>query len=81
VVSDSNDKSVFLQPFECFLIQFSITMSEILKTSTIQTARLILRPTNLDDAQVLYEIRTFREIYQWTYVHDETVLSAMHSLI
>jgi len=49
-------------------------MSETLKTSTIRTARLILRPTSLDDAKVLYEIRAFPAVYQWTYVYDVAIL-------
>lgn len=48
-------------------------MSETLKTSTIRTARLILRPTHLVDSQVFYEIRAFPEVYQWTYVYDVAI--------
>lgn len=44
-------------------------MSEELKfRTTIQTEHLLLKPISLADADGIFHIRSFREIYQWTSV-------------
>jgi RimJ/RimL family protein N-acetyltransferase len=44
-------------------------MSEELKLrTTIKTERLLLRPLTIEDADDIFHIRSFREVYQWTYV-------------